>query len=76
MTALANSVKRTSAQVVELIRAALEEIEGSEIEEPVIRALWSHLSQRRPECLIPLGQAFEESPTEAPPTRPPRERDQ
>ena len=64
-------MKSSPEQVVELIRAALEEIEGTDSEEPVIRALWSHLSQRRPECLTPLGQAFEESPTESPPTRPP-----
>ena len=62
----------TVAEAIEQIRSALDAISGTPEEEPVVRALWAHLSLRRPECLMPLGEAFEKNPTAPPPKEPPK----
>lgn len=54
---------RTTAQIIETIRCCLVEIEGRADEEHVITALWKHLAQRRPGCVMSLGAEFERERT-------------
>jgi hypothetical protein len=56
---------RTTAQLIEAIRAALAELEGRPDEEQVLTMLWRHLANRKPQ-LMGFGQ-----PTEPIPIKPP-----
>lgn len=60
---------KSTPEIIEDLRATLEELVGRPEEETVIAALWRYLSQRRPSCLMMgFGQ-----PTESVPTKPPSE---